>query len=183
MSDLMRLARAACADSGASPVQQTALPGCPADGVAGATTKGRKTTKGAPDAPVGMARCSACAHFQTRPGETPDGWCTRHEVETWAAPLFQCGAYRPADAALVALARRRAAVVKQLQAEPALRYAFAVQGASPIVPASGPVSVVLALRDSTGAIVTGEVVVPADRWPGVAVFTAYWRDAAERKPS
>ena len=133
--------------------------------------------------PPGMARCSARAHFQTRPGETPDGWCGRLSVETWAAPLFQCGTWRPVDAALVALARRRATVVKQLQAEPVLRYAFDVQGASPIVPASGPVSVVLALRDSTGAIVTGEVVVPADRWPGVAVFTAYWRDAAERKPS
>jgi len=70
-----------------------------------------------------MARCSGCCHFGTRTGATPEGWCRRLSVETWPAPLFQCDAYRPADAALGALARRRAAVVKQLQADPALEVA------------------------------------------------------------
>jgi len=184
MGDLMSLARAACAESGASPVQQTVLSGSAPSEVTDATTKGRKTTKGMTDAPPpGMARCSACAHFAARPGETPDGWCSRHEVEAWAAPVFQCDTYRPADAALVALARRRAAVVKQLQADPALRYAFDAANASPVGPAQTDVSVLLAVRDASGAIVSAELRVPADRWPGVAVFTEHWRQAAERLPA
>ena len=122
-----------------------------------------------------MARCSACAHFLARPGDTPDGWCSRHAVEAWGEPLFECRTSRPSDAALVALARRRAAVAADLRVHPEARYSFDVQGASPIGPARGPVSVVLAVRDSTGAIVTGELRVPAERWPGLALFIEYWR--------
>ncbi len=132
--------------------------------------------------PPGMARCSACAHFEARPTEAPDGWCTRHKIETWAAPAFTCPTYRPADPALVALAHRRHAAAKQLEADPALRYAFDVAGATPSGPASGPVSVVLALRDSTGRICAGELRIPPDRWPGVGAFSKYWRTAAEGKP-
>lgn len=184
MNDLMRLARAACAESGVSPVPKAALPGRTPDEVTDVTTKGRKTTKGGADAlPAGMARCSACAHFEGRPGERPDGWCSRLAVETWAASLFECRTYRPADAALVDLARRRAAVVKRLQADAALRYAFDVNGASPIGPASAPVSVLLGLRTAAGEIVTGELTVPPERWPGLAVFADYWRKAAEGMPS
>ena len=129
--------------------------------------------------PPGMARCACCTHFEARPGEAPDGWCTRHKVETWAAPLFECRAYRPADQALVALARRRHAVAADLKAHPKARYSFDVANASPSGPASGPVSVVLALRDSTGAIVAGELRVPAARWPGVGAFAEHWRQAGE----
>ena len=52
--------------------------------------------------------------------------------------------------------------------------------ASPIGPASGPVSVVLALRDSTGAIVSAELRVPAERWD-MAAFVTYWN--AQGTPS
>ena len=96
--------------------------------------------------------------------------------------MFECRGYRPADPALVALARRRHAVAKQLEADPSLRYAYDVQDATPSGPASGPVSVVLALRDSTGAIVAGELRVAAERWPGLALFTEYWRQAGEALP-
>lgn len=130
--------------------------------------------------PVGMARCSACAHFGTRTRSSPEGWCRRFSVETWPASLFHCGAYRPADAVLVDLARRRAEVVKALRADPCLRYAFEVAGASPAGAAAGPVSVVLAVRDPAGAIFTGELRVPADRWD-MAAFVAHW--SAQNKPS
>ncbi len=133
--------------------------------------------------PPGMARCACCAHFEARPGDTPDGWCTRHQVETWAAPLFECRTYRPADPALVALARRRHGVAKQLEADPALRYAFDVAGATPGGPAQTDVSVVLSLRTADGAIVAGALTVPAERWPGLALFTEYWRTAAEARLS
>lgn len=133
--------------------------------------------------PLGMARCSACSHFEERPGESPDGWCRRLSVETWAAPLFECASYRPAEAALVSQVRRRAAVVKRLQADASLRYSFDVQGASPIAPASAAVSVMLGLRTAAGEIVTGELTVPPERWPGVGTFADYWRTAAEERPS
>ncbi len=129
--------------------------------------------------PPGMARCTCCAHFQPRPGEGPDGWCTRRKVETWAAPLFECRTFRPADQALVALAHRRHGVAKQLDADPALRYAFDVAGATPCAPAQTNVSVMLSLRTADGSIVAGELRVPAERWPGLALFTEYWRQAAE----
>ena len=132
--------------------------------------------------PPGMARCSACTHFQPRAGETPDGWCTRHQVEAWAEPLFECRTYRPADPVLVALARRRHAVAKQLEADPTLRYAFDVQGATPSGPAVADVSVMLGLLAADGAIVAGELRVPAERWPGVGAFAEHWRQAGEALP-
>jgi hypothetical protein len=128
-----------------------------------------------------MARCSACAHFRARPGEAPDGWCTRHQVETWSTPLFECLTYRPADPALVALARRRHGVAKQLEADPSLRYAFGVQGATPSGPAQADVSVVLGLRTADGAIVAGELRVPAESWPGLTPFCEHWRESAEAR--
>jgi hypothetical protein len=131
--------------------------------------------------PPGIARCSACAHFEARPGETPDGRCTRHKVETWVAPLFDCPTYRPADLALVGLARRRHAVAADLKAHPALRYAFDVVNATPSGPAQADVSVMLGLRTTDNAIVAGELHIPADRWPGVGAFTQYWREAAEAR--
>ena len=131
--------------------------------------------------PAGMARCACCKHFEARPGDTPNGWCTRHQVETWSTPLFECLTYRPADPALVALARRRHAVAADLKAHPEARHSFDVANATPSGQASGPVSVVLGLRDSTGAIVTGELTVPAERWPGLTPFCEYWRESAEAR--
>ena len=78
---------------------------------------------------------------------------------------------------------RRQVVADQLRADRALRYAFNVRGASPASPAPGPVSVMLGLRDGNGRIVTGELRIPTEKWPGLAVFTAYWREAAETRPS
>lgn len=133
--------------------------------------------------PPGMARCSACTHFQPRAGETPDGWCSRHKVETWAAPLFECRGYRPADPGLVVMGRRRHAVAKQLEADPTLRHSFDVQGAAPSGPAQTDVSVVLGVRTADGAIVAGELRVPADRWPGLTHFCEHWRESAEARLS
>lgn len=133
--------------------------------------------------PPGMAGCACCAHFQPRPSEAPDGWCTRHQVEAWAAPLFECRTYRPAAPALVALARRRHAVAKQLEADPSLRYAYDVQGATPSGPAVADVSVMLGLLAADGAIVAGELRVPAERWPGLTPFCKHWRESAEARPS
>ena len=81
-----------------------------------------------------------------------------------------------------ALERRRQKVIGALRADPALRYAFDVQGAAP-GQAVCDVSVMLGLRNSAGTIVTGELRVPATKWPGLAVFTAYWRQAADGQPS
>ena len=77
------------------------------------------------------------------------------------------------------LERRRQIVADRLKADPVLRYAFDVQGASPGPGAPGAVSVMLGLRDRDGRIVTGLMTVPADRWPGLVVFMAYWQDVAE----
>ena len=41
----------------------------------------------------------------------------------------------------------------------------------------------LGLRTATETITTGELRIPADRWPGLALFTEYWRKAAEGLPS
>ena len=91
----------------------------------------------------------------------------------------------PPAPAVADLERRRAEVVARLKADSALRYAFDVQGAAPgqAVPDARDVSVMLGLRDSAGTIVTGELRVPGDRWPGLALFTEYWRQAAEGLPS
>ncbi len=147
--------------------------------VAGGTSE-TEFSQAAP--PPGTARCSACAHFEERHGDPPDGWCSRYAVETWSTPLFECRGYRPADPALVVLARRRHAVGRQLEADPTLRYSFDVQGATPSGPAQTDVSVMLGLRVADGSIVTGELTVAADRWPGLALFCEYWRQAGEALP-
>ena len=87
-----------------------------------------------------------------------------------------------ANAGGTALERRRQKVISTLRAAPALRHAFDVQGAAP-GQAVCDVSVMLGLRNSAGTIVTGELRVPATKWPGLAVFTAYWRQAADGRPS
>lgn len=76
---------------------------------------------------------------------------------------------------LEALEGRRAKVAGMLRDNPALRYAYDVQNASPRGAASGPVSVMLALRDSSGTVVTGELTVPADKWD-MAAFIRYWHE-------
>ena len=86
-------------------------------------------------------------------------------------------------AAPPSLERRRSRVIAELQADPALRYAFDVTNATLAGPADAPVSVLLGLRDASGGILTGELRVPADRWPGPAIFADFWKQASERKPS
>ncbi len=89
----------------------------------------------------------------------------------------------PAAPAARELERRRAAVVARLEADPALRYSFDVQGASPTAPANGTVSVMLGLRTAGGSIVTGLLRIPGARWPGIALFNESLRAAAEARPS
>ena len=96
--------------------------------------------------------------------------------------MFECRGYRPADPALVALARRRHAVAADLKAHPEARYSFDVQGATPSGPAVADVSVMLGVRTADGAIVAGELRVPAARWPGVGAFAEHWRQAGEALP-
>jgi hypothetical protein len=78
------------------------------------------------------------------------------------------------------LEARRKNVSDLLRADPALKYAYDVIGIPPKGPAAGPVSVVLAFRDTAGVIVTGDLAVPADRWD-MAAFVAYWD--AQGRPS
>lgn len=85
--------------------------------------------------------------------------------------------------AIADLERRRLKVIDELCADPALRYAWDVQDATPAGPAMGQVSVLLGLRDATGAITTGELRVPAEKWPGIALFADHWWQAAEGRPS
>ena len=128
--------------------------------------------------------CATCTHFRAKAEQSPDGWCAKYRTETWGAYADGCAdGWKPADQALVAVAHRRHAVSKQLEADPALRYAFDVAGATPGGPAQTDVSVVLSLRTADGAIVAGELRVPADRWPGVGAFAAYWQQAGEVPPS
>ena len=128
--------------------------------------------------------CGSCLHFRPAPGKQPDGWCTRHKVETWAQYAGGCADdWTPADSAARELERRRTDVVARLKADPELRYSFDVANASPTAPADGPVSVMLGLRTATGTITTGEARIPANRWPGVALFGERLRMAAEALPS
>ena len=125
--------------------------------------------------------CVNCRHFTSKDG--PVGQCRRYGTEAFATPVFDCRGYWPADSALVDLARRRHKVADQLRADPALRYSFDVQGATPAGPASGPVSVMLGVRMADGSIVAAELHIPGDRWPGLAAFAEHWRKAAEGAPS
>ena len=181
MTDLMKLARAACATESMPAARSTGVEPPSAGVEPGGTTKWRKTTKGETDAPP-LATCAACAYYTATPDKTPDGWCRKHRTETWGAYGGGCASdWIPADPASRTLERRRAAVVARLEADPALRYSFDVQGATPAGPADGPV--LLGLRDSSGVIVIGELCIPADRWLGLAAFAEHWRKAAEGQPS
>ncbi|MDA8347778.1 MAG: hypothetical protein M0038_03045 [Pseudomonadota bacterium] len=134
--------------------------------------------------PLPATACASCTHYTAEPGKTPDGWCRKHRTETWGAYAGGCAAdWTPADPATRTLERRRAAVVAQLEADPALRYSFDVQGATPTAPADGPVSVLLGLRMGDGSIVTGELRIPGNRWPGIVLFSEHLRLAADGRPS
>jgi hypothetical protein len=125
--------------------------------------------------------CGSCAHFRAKAERTPD-WCVKHRTETWGAYADGGAAdWTPAAPAARALERRRAVIVARLEADPALRYSFDVQGATPSGPAQSDVSVMLGVRTADGAIVAGELRVPADRWPGVGAFSKYWRESAEAR--
>ena len=127
--------------------------------------------------------CATCTHFEKRPGDSPPGHCRRFKVSTDGAYADGCAdGWTPAAPVVRALERRRAEVIARLKADPALRYSFDVQGASPIGPAQADVSVMLGVRTADG-VVAGELRVPAERWPGLALFTEYWRDCAEARLS
>ena len=125
---------------------------------------------------AGMARCGACRSFQRRSAAPPaaiDGWCARFHVETCSAPLFTCEGYVPADAAAVALHRRRVEVVRQLKAEAGVRYAWDVLNATPAGPAPGEVSVMLGIRWRDGLFLTGVLRIPGERWDMGAFLAAF----------
>lgn len=169
MSELMRLARA-LRDGWRSSTEPEA-----------ASTE-EPTAPATVTAPTGA--CGSCAHFRPAPGKQPDGWCVKHRTETWAQFAGGCAAdWQPADTAARELTRRRAEVVARLEADPSLRYGFDAQGASPTAPANGTVSVLLGLRMAGGSVVTGELHIPAHRWPGIVLFNEHLRMAAERLPS
>lgn len=169
MSELMRLARAAAAGRRSSREPE-------------ATATERPTVPATATIPTGA--CASCLHFRAKPGQTPDGWCARHKVETWGTHAGGCADdWTPVDTAARELERRRQRVIARLQADPALRYSFDVANASLTASASGPVSVLLGLRTATGDIVTGEAHIPAALWPGVAMFNERLRQSAEGLPS
>ena len=167
------------AGSAASMHRHSEIHGHPSAGSAGASHRDSEKLSALPH-----RACATCTHFRAKAEQSPDGWCAKYRTETWGAYADGCAdGWKPADPALVALARRRHAVASDLKAHPETRYSFDVQGATPSGPASGPVSVVLALRDSTGVVVAGELRIPADRWPGVGAFAEHWRQASEAPPS
>lgn len=77
---------------------------------------------------------------------------------------------------------RRTKVAAMLQADPAIGYAYDVENTSPVGPAERPVSVLVGLRTADGQIVTGEFLVPAERWD-MGVFVRYWDEQATGRPS
>ena len=152
-----------------------------------ATQKGVTSTAAdmptTPAANLPAKACATCASFRVKDGIGP-GWCGKYRVDTFGRYADGCpDGFTPADPVAREVERRRAEVAARLEADPALRYCFDVANASPTAPAARDVSVMLALSDAVGRVITGELRVPADRWPGLAVFTAYWRDAAERRQS
>ena len=130
---------------------------------------------------VPLRTCGTCHHFRTVPGRTPDGRCARYGGEAWPALTGGCrGGWEPRDPVARELERRRTKVADWLRADPALRYAFDVADIPAAGRPAGPVSVMLGLRDQDGRIITGELLVPADKWD-MAAFLAYWE--AQGKPS
>lgn len=65
---------------------------------------------------------------------------------------------------MLALNARQKKVADALHADPALRYAYDVQNVSPKEAPSGPVSVMLGLRESSRTIISGEYSVPPGKW-------------------
>ncbi|HEX5461373.1 MAG TPA: hypothetical protein VFX20_15520 [Steroidobacteraceae bacterium] len=158
MSELMRLARAAAN-------------GRREDGPAADATvlNAEKDSE-----PLPHSACAACLHFTAATGKTPDGWCGRYGVKTWAGCAAGCrDGFVPRCSETRAIGDRRRKVAEMARLDPALQYAYEVVGASPIGAAAGPLSVMLGLRDSTGTIVAGELTVAAERWD-MAAFFAYW---------
>lgn len=169
MSDLMQLARAV-----ASRAQDRSRSTVTAN--AGALRAAADTISVA----IPADACGACANFRTNPG-TIYGYCSRYKVETWGQYGGGClNGFIPADNAAREIERRRAAVANRLRADRTLRYSFDVQGATPRGPASGPVSVMLGMRDQVFGIVTAELQVPAERWD-MAAFMEYLH--AQERPS
>ena len=56
-----------------------------------------------------------------------------------------------------------------LRTDPAFRYAHDVKNVSPKEAPSGPMSVMLALRESSRTIITGEYSVPPGEWDWAAL--------------
>ena len=172
-----------------------AAPSDPAPAATATTaTKPRPTTPGNPQSVAEVANgavatpapfaCATCASLRPAPGKQPDGWCEKFKTETFGQFTGGCpDGWTPADPAARELARRRARVVDDLTAHPEARYSFQVAGASPSGPGSSAVSVVLGIHMKAMSIIVCELVVPADRWPGLAIFIGHWRLAAEGKPS
>jgi hypothetical protein len=90
------------------------------------------------------------------------------------------GALAPAVPGAPDLEQRRASVANRLRSDPTLRYAFDVIDIPPAGLPAKPVSIMLGLRDREGRIVTGELMVPADKWD-MPAFLAYWD--AQGRPS
>ena len=159
MSELMRIARAAanCRSTAETATLLTKIPNIP-------------TTDS----------CASCSHYRDALGETAAGWCRQHHTETWGSYAHGCDDdWTPADPAALELERRRCKVVAELAADPTLRYAFDVKDATLIGPSTTVVLVLLGFRDATGHIVTGQLRIPPDRWPGINEFTEFLRQTAE----
>lgn len=163
MSELMRLARAAANRQTTGEI---------------APTQGMNTTATFPP-----GACATCAHYRAAPDDS-SGRCARYRAETWGHLADGCANdWKPADPVAQELNRRHAGLVARLKAEPSLRYAFDVADASLRGRADRDVRVLLGLRDSGGHIFTGEITIPAGRWPGIVIFNEHWRQATEGRPS
>jgi hypothetical protein len=100
-----------------------------------------------------------CQHFRPRPDDQPDGYCRRYREPTWSSTAFDCQGF---DAAEGTLEARRRTVETVLSTHPELKRAFDVAD-EPLTGSGEPVSVVLAVCHGV-QIVTGEVLIPPERW-------------------
>ena len=82
---------------------------------------------------------------------------------------------------LRSVAKRRQEIEQLLEA--GLAYGFDHQDATDDGPEPRDVSVMVGFRDTEQRMVIAEFTLPADRWPGLMVFAAQWREASERAPS
>jgi hypothetical protein len=91
--------------------------------------------------------------------------------------LFELAREEQANAAAAALQRRHAWCVRQLEADSEQRYTWHATDA-PLRPEAGePVSLVLAIREPSGRIISGELSVPRDQFDGDAI-NAFLRELA-----